>query len=283
MLQVIISPAKQMSCSQDAFSPRGIPPFPETTERIRRALLHIERAGGAAALKELWHVSDKLLEENIKRLHGISPVSSKMDLQDTHVARAVGSALFSYIGIQYQSLAPQVLDLDALTWLEEHLWILSAFYGCVRPFDAVQPYRLEMSTKLALGDARNLYGLWGDSITHVIEDAARRDGSAPAVVNLASAEYAKAVLPHLQPETTIVTCVFGEELRSGKPVQRATASKIARGSMVRWMAEHRLEDVRELARFDVGYRVVGELSSADKLVFLRAPSAQQTKGRATAG
>lgn len=94
------------------------------------------------------------------------------------------------------------------------------------------------------------------------------------MVNLASVEYAKAVLPHLSSDTQVVTCIFGEELRDDKPVQRATASKIARGSMVRWMAERSCADAAELTAFNVGYRFAPELSDQDgrasRLVFLRA-------------
>ena len=81
-------------------------------------------------------------------------------------------------------------------------------------------------------------------------------------------EYAKAVLPRLAGDATAVTCLFGEGIRNGKPIQRSTASKKARGSMVRWMAENKLEDASELTAFDVGYRHFPELSNKNTLVFL---------------
>lgn len=71
---------------------------------------------------------------------------------------------FSYVGIQFRSMAPDVLDAAAFEWLQGHLWVLSALYGCVRPFDAVQPYRLEMGAKLSVDGEKNLYAFWGDSI-----------------------------------------------------------------------------------------------------------------------
>ena len=271
MLQVIISPAKKMRIAADAFAPRGIPPFPERTARLNQALLEIERTQGPEGLKALWRVSDKLLTENIERLHAFAPVASEDCLGDSVAARRVAPAVFSYVGIQYRSMAPEVLDADALTWLQGHLWILSALYGCARPFDAVEPYRLEMGAKLAVDGARDLYGFWGDVIAQAIcgNDEPRHEPC--TVINLASVEYAKAVLPHLPASAKAVTCIFGEGLRNGKPVQRATASKIARGSMVRWMAEHAVEDARDLTRFDVGYTFAPELSSADEstLVFVR--------------
>ena len=272
MLQVIISPAKQMRIDADAFAPRGIPPFPEKTRRLVAALRAIEREQGPAGLKALWRVNDQLLAENVKHLHAFGPVMDEAELDEVPIARLVGPAVFSYVGIQYRSMAPDVLGLDALDWLQGHLWVLSALYGCVRPFDAVEPYRLEMGAKLAVDGARDLYGFWGTDIAGAIEDAGRASGGEPAIVNLASVEYAKAALPHTAPETHIVTCIFGEDIRNGKPVQRATASKIARGSMVRWMAEHGIEDVSELTRFDVGYTFAPELSTEDdrlqNLVFM---------------
>ena len=265
MLQTIISPAKQMLIEADTFAPRSIPPFPGKTRRLIDALRAIEREQGPAGLKALWKVNDKLLAENAERLHEFEPVANEAALDDPSIARLVGPAVFSYVGIQYRSMAPDVLDLDALDWLQEHLWVLSALYGCVRPFDAVEPYRLEMGARLTVDNTRDLYEFWGADIAREIENACHSDGNCPVIVNLASVEYAKAVLPHIIPETQVVTCIFGEDVRDGKPVQRATASKIARGSMVRWMAEHNIENPRELERFDVGYVLVPEFSDGDKI------------------
>lgn len=273
MIQVIISPAKQMSVDNDAFAPRGIPPFPERTERVVCALNDIERTQGTAGLKALWGVSNKLLAENVERLHGFSHVSGAEQLVQPQVSRLLGPAIFSYMGIQYRSMAPEVLNERALDWLQDHLWVLSALYGCARPLDAVQPYRLEMGAKLAIDGARNLYAFWSDALARVICGQDGAGGGEAAVVNLASAEYAKAVLPHLDEQIPVVTCVFSSSLRNGKPVQKSTESKTARGSMVRWMAEHGVESLGELKRFDVGFRFDASLSTEDgprkTFVFMR--------------
>lgn len=264
MLQVIISPAKQMRTAQDAFDVLGIPPFAHQTARLHQALLGIEREDGAAGLQALWNVSDRLLTTCLDTLHEFMPVLSDSDLADPDIARRISPAVMSYHGIQYQSMAPEVMDDEQLTWLQTHLWILSGLCGCVRPFHGVEPYRLEMGAKLAVDDARDLYGFWDDNLACAIAPT----GSNTAVVNLASVEYAKAVLPHLAGDATAVTCLFGEGIRNGKPIQRSTASKKARGSMVRWMAENKLEDVSGLTAFDVGYRHLPELSNKNTLVFL---------------
>lgn len=266
MLQVVISPAKQMRTAQDAFDVLGIPPFAHQTARLHQALLSIESEDGAAGLQALWNVSDRLLTTCLDTLHEFMPVLSDADLPDPDIARRISPAVMSYHGIQYQSMAPEVMDAAQLAWLQNHLWILSGLYGCVRPFHAVEPYRLEMGAKLAVDDARDLYAFWGDKLARAIAPA----GSNTTIVNLASVEYAKAVLPHLAGDATAVTCLFGEGVRNGKPIQRSTASKKARGSMVRWMAENKLEDASELTAFNIGYRHIPELSDKNTLVFMNA-------------
>ena len=244
MLQVIISPAKQMRAAQDAFEVLGIPPFVRETARLHRALLDIERNEGSGGLQALWNVSDKLLGPCLNTLHEFGPILKSGDLDNPALARHLSPAVMSYHGIQYQSMAPEVMDTAQLAWLQNHLWILSGLYGCVRPFHAVEPYRLEMGAKLAVDDARDLYAFWGDKLARAI---------APADSN-----------------ATVVTCLFGEGVRNGKPIQRSTASKKARGSMVRWMAENKLVDASELTAFNIGYRHIPELSDKNTLVFMNA-------------
>lgn len=266
MLQVIISPAKQMRAARDAFEVLGIPPFVHETARLHRALLDIERNEGSGGLQALWNVSDKLLGPCLNTLREFRPILNNGDLDNPALARRISPAIMSYHGIQYQSMAPEVMDSAQLTWLQDHLWILSGLYGCVRPFHAVEPYRLEMGAKLAVDDTRDLYAFWGDKLARAIAPA----GSNTTIVNLASVEYAKAVLPHAAQDTTVITCLFGEDVRNDKPVQRSTASKKARGSMVRWMAENKLEDVSGLTAFNIGYRHIPELSDKNTLVFMNA-------------
>lgn len=266
MLQVIISPAKQMRAARDAFEVLGIPPFVHETARLHRALLDIERNEGSGGLQALWNVSDRLLTTCLDTLHEFMTVLSDADLADPDIARRISPAVMSYHGIQYQSMAPEVMDAAQLAWLQDHLWILSGLYGCVRPFHGVSPYRLEMGAKLSVDGARDLYAFWGNRLAQAIAPA----GSDTTIVNLASAEYAKAVLPRLSTDVTVVTCLFGEGIRNGKPIQRSTASKKARGSMVRWMAENKLEDASELTAFNIGYRHIPELSDKNTLVFMNA-------------
>lgn len=307
MLRVIISPAKKMLAGSESFAARDVPALSGRARVLLDALAGMDDA----ALQRLWHVSDRLLPSCLEALDGLRERGIPMladDLADPAFSSRVSPAVFAYVGLQYQSMAPGVMDEAALAWLQGHLRIVSGLYGCVRPLDAVLPYRLEMGARLAADGgvrpdgARDLYAFWGSAIAREVvrgEGAgmtgggisagsattphAAAPGAAPApdpfasqarpahVVNLASVEYAKAVLPHL-PElgAACTTCVFGEALRDGKPVQRSTASKTARGSMVRWMAEHEVDDPADLPRFDVGYRFAPELSRPGTLVFMRA-------------
>ena len=294
-IQVIISPAKKMRASgagtpADDVMPLGIPPFPEASRRLAARL----KAMDPSQLQVLWGTSDKLTAECVDMTRELVVPASLDEARAPRMAARLTPAVLTYDGIQFRSMAPEVLGTESLEWLQDHLWVLSGLHGCMRPLDAVMPYRLEMGARLATnatakgeGPApRNLYEFWGNVIArHVTGEP---DGEArgatmgigsqktiasvtreTVVVNLASVEYAKAVLPHLG-GTACVTCICGASLRGGKPVQRSTASKAARGSMVRWMAERALDDQADLVRFDVGYRYDAELSSPDRLVFMRA-------------
>ena len=267
MLRVIISPAKKMNPGSDAFAPRAVPMQTPQATRLLAAL----EALTEEQLQALWNVSDRLLPACLNTLDSLRrtglPTTSD-NLADPAWSARLAPALFAYVGLQYQSIAPGVLDEDALAWMADHLRIISGFYGCVRPFDAVLPYRLEMGARLEVDGQRDLYGYWGASIAEALgADLPPHDTL--QVVNLASVEYARAVLPHLSARSSCTTCLFGESVRNGKPVQRSTASKTARGSMVRWMAERAVSDPEDLAHFDLGYRYEPGLSRPDTLVFMR--------------
>ena len=262
-MQLIISPAKQMRASE-TFAALDIPPFPHKTAAIVEELRRIEREEGTKRLQRVWGVSDALLRECLADLSRLEVPQRKDQLGELPYSRILSPALFAYHGVQYQAMAPEVLDQRSLEWLGRHLWILSGLYGAARSFDAVAPYRLELGARLAVDGAPNLYRFWGPDV------AGRILREEPCVLNLASAEYARAVLPHMPESSCAVTCIFGEELRDGHPIQRSVASKKARGSMVRWLAEQQAATLEVLPMFDVGYTFRPDLSST-----------RHKKGRAT--
>ena len=138
-------------------------------------------------------------------------------------------ALLAYDGIQYTYMAPAVFEDGQFDYVQEHLRILSGFYGVVKPLDGVVPYRLEMQAKAAVSGHKNLYDFWGDSLYQEVMD------ESGILINLASKEYSKCIEKYLRPEDRYITCIFGE-LEGGRVVQKGVYAKMARGEMVRFMA-----------------------------------------------
>lgn len=248
-MRIIIAPAKKMIVDTDSFAVEGLPPFLEQTEQLKAVL----QAMSPKELQSLWRCSDAIARLNIERLE-------HMDLR-----RNLTPAVLSYEGIQYRCMAPGVMETAHLNYLREHLRILSGFYGLLRPFDGVTPYRLEMQAKLSMVGCRDLYQFWGNRLVRQL--AAETD----FVLNLASKEYSKAVEPHLPENIRFLTCTFGE-LKGGKIIEKGTQCKMARGQMVRWMAEHKIEVPEDLRGFDqLAYCFHGELSAENHYVFLKKP------------
>lgn len=246
-MRIIISPAKKMNVDTDSFDVEALPQFVEETEKLMAAL----KGMSPEALQKLWKCNDSITALNVERLQN-------MDLR-----RGLTPALLSYEGIQYQYLAPGVLENGGLNYLREHLRILSGFYGLLCPFDGVTPYRLEMQAKLSVDGKKDLYDFWGDRL------AAQLASETDLVLNLASKEYSKAVEPWLPQGVRFLTCVFGE-LKEGRVVEKGTMCKMARGQMLRWMAENQITDPADLPNFnDLEYRFSPERSSENNYVFIK--------------
>lgn len=246
-MRIIISPAKKMNVDTDSFACQGLPQFLPKTERLYERL----RGMSYEELKALWKCNDQIAKLNFERLQ-------TMDLR-----QRLTPAILSYEGIQYQYMAPGVFTYDELEYVQEHLRILSGFYGVLRPFDGVTPYRLEMQAKLSVDGKKDLYDFWGDRL------AAQLASETDLVLNLASKEYSKAVEPWLPQGVRFLTCVFGE-LKEGRVVEKGTMCKMARGQMLRWMAENQITDPADLPNFsDLEYRFSPERSSENNYVFIK--------------
>lgn len=252
MLKIIISPAKKMNVLDEFTCPVTYPAF------LGQALyLHGILSGmSQEELKELWRCSDKLVHANWERLHSYSP------------SRLLTPALLAYEGIQYQYMAPHIFSEAEWEYAVQHLRILSGFYGILRPTDGVVPYRLEMQAKLKTENASHLYDFWGGSLYDKLKEEAVASEYMD-ILNLASAEYSRAILPYIKPPVRCFTCIFGEEVR-GKTKVKATQAKMARGEMVRWMAENQIsnvEDIRDFRRLDYEYQP--GLSTETEYVFIK--------------
>jgi cytoplasmic iron level regulating protein YaaA (DUF328/UPF0246 family) len=160
-------------------------------------------------------------------------------------------------------MGPGVFNYDQFEYIENHLRILSGFYGVLRPFDGVIPYRLEMQSRLINWEYKTLYEFWGEKIAKNIFSESKY------VLNLASQEYSQCISRYLSGNIKFINCTFGE-LNGEKVVQKGTLVKMARGEMVRFMAENNIENVDDIKGFDrLKYRYREEFSTEDDFVFIR--------------
>ena len=246
-MRIIIAPAKKMVTDTDSFAVDSLPQFLERTERLKVIL----QGMSPKALQALWKCNDAIAKLNVERLR-------QMDLR-----RNLTPAVMAYEGIQYRYMAPGVMETAHLEYLREHLRILSGFYGLLRPFDGVTPYRLEMQARLPVDGCRDLYQFWGNRLAQQL--ASETD----LVLNLASKEYSKAVEPHLPKSVRFITCTFGV-WKDGKVIEKGIQCKMARGQMVRWLAEHNITDTAAVQTFDqLDYQFQPSLSTEDHKVFLK--------------
>lgn len=246
-MRIIISPAKKMNVDTDCFPCSSLPRLLPMTERLLERL----RSMPYEELKALWKCNDQIAKLNFERLRN-------MELRQW-----LTPAILAYEGIQYQYMAPNVFTDAELAYVQEHLRILSGFYGVLRPFDGVTPYRLEMQTKLSVGNAKNLYEYWNQKIYQSITD------ETDCVVNLASKEYSRCVSDYLSGDVKLITCVFGER-KDGRIIEKGTMCKMARGEMVRYMAQSQIKQPDQMKCFDrLGYRFSSEDSSNTTYTFIK--------------
>ena len=247
-MKIIISPAKKMNVDTDTFAPLGLPVFLSRTKELMDYMkgLSYEEA------KMLWSCNDKIAAQNFERY-------AQMDLE-----RGLTPAILSYEGIQYQYMSPMVFSETALDYVQKNLRILSGFYGIVKPFDGLTPYRLEMQAKASIGGFKDLYEYWGESLYQELTS----DGE-HLILNLASKEYSKCIEKYLGENDLFVTCVFGEEI-DGKVVQKGTLAKMARGEMVRFLAENEIDSLEGVKNFHgLGYEFSEELSGEKEYIFIK--------------
>jgi len=246
-MRIIISPAKKMNVDTDSLPVRDLPAFLEQTEELCRKL----QSKSPEELQKLWKCNDQIAALNIERLR-------QMDLR-----RNLTPAVLAYEGIQYQYMAPNVFTSKEYDYIQEHLRILSGFYGVLRPFDGVTPYRLEMQAKLKIREAKDLYSYWDNMLAeHIFSET-------DCILNLASKEYSICVSKYLRPKIRFITCVFGEE-KGGKIIEKGTMCKMARGEMVRYMAEHQITKPEDICAFDrLDYAFAPVRSDESTYVFVK--------------
>ena len=234
-MKIILSPAKKMIVDTDNLAPVELPVYIDKTAEV----LNWMKSKSKEELKAIWKCNDKIAEQNFNRL------------ENMNLYNRLTPAVLAYEGIAFQYMAPSVFEIQQFEYLQNHLRILSAFYGILKPMDGVTPYRLEMQAKVGIVDAKNLY------------DDSR------IIINLASKEYSKCIEKYLTPHDRYITIVFCE-LSGDKLVTKGTYAKMARGEMVRFIAENNIENPAEIQKFDrLGYSFRSDLSSDSEYVFER--------------
>ena len=251
----LLSPAKNLNESHE-FTPK----FYSTPPLLNHAaeLMDTLRQLAPQQIAELMHVSDKIALLNTERNQNWQPPFTPDNAK---------LALYLFNGDVYDGIAPRSLAEEHISYIHNHVRILSGLYGILRPLDLMQPYRLEMGTALANPRGKNLYEFWGDIITERLNNTLQCAEDS-IVINLASQEYFKAVHPQ-KLHARIITPVFQDE-KDGKYKIISFYAKRARGLMVRYAAQHAIENAEQLKNFDLdGYQYNAAASNENEWIFQR--------------
>ncbi|WP_075342831.1 peroxide stress protein YaaA [Tenacibaculum agarivorans] len=252
-MKIIISPAKSLDFETKANTEQYTTPnFLEQSEKLNKKLKTLSRK----KLSELMRISDDLSALNYDRNQNWS---RPFDLDNAK------QAVYSFTGEVYRGIDITTLDEGKLPSLQDKLRILSGLYGLLKPLDLIQPYRLEMGTRLKVGRTENLYKFWGDTLANSLNEELQDD---ELLVNLASAEYFKA-LPKKTLKVEMITPVF-KDFKNGQYKTIMTFAKKARGLMVRYIIDNDVETIEQLKAFNTdGYGFSEEMSEGNELVFTR--------------
>jgi len=250
---VVISPAKRLDWAE-----RGVdasePAFQADAVRLARTARNLT----LGKLQKLMNLSPELARLNRDRFQVF---------QDAPAADVTRPAALAFAGDTYLGLEAGSLDPEELAWAQEHLRILSGLYGLLRPLDAIQPYRLEMGSRLKTRRGKSLYDYWRDQLSKALNAQGEQVG-AQVLVNCASQEYFGAVAPKAL-KLRVITPVFLED-KGGTPTIVSFFAKRARGAMARYIVQNRLSDPAALKDFGAGgYAFDAGLSDVDRPVFMR--------------
>ena len=251
-----MSPAKALDYETPL--PPDLPATPPLFAKRSAELIAVLRRKSPQQVAELMHLSDALAGLNVARYEAFSP---------RFTAKNSRPAVLAFNGDVYEGLQARTLKAAELDWLQQHLCILSGLYGVLRPLDRMQPYRLEMGTRLQTEAGGNLYQFWGTQIADYLNQRLAGQKT-PIVVNLASQEYFKAVDRKVL-QARVIDCVF-EDYKGGGYKIISFHAKRARGLMMRYAAQHRISSPQKLQGFDLeGYAFAPAASEPDRLVFRR--------------
>lgn len=244
-MKIIIAPAKIMKIDRDSFPIQSKPQFLDKTRILERFL----KSRSNEQLKDLWHASENVTKQSI------------LQLENMNLDERLTPAILAFSGIQYQYMAPDLFTQPALDYIQKNLRILSGFYGMLRPFDGVCPYRLELNTKMVGFRDYSLYHFWGSDIA---ENLFQEDN---IVIDLASKQYTRLVKPYLSQGRQLITVDF-QELKNDKWKTVGVHAKMARGEMVRYIAEKQIKNPTDLQDFnDFEFQFEPDVSTKDHYAF----------------
>ncbi|MGE8320122.1 MAG: peroxide stress protein YaaA [Comamonas sp.] len=256
----LLSPAKSLDY-ESPLPPALAKKLPATEPQFvpqSAKLIEVLRAKTPAQIAGLMDLSDKLAALNTARYAAWEP--------RFHAGNA-RQAVLAFNGDVYDGLEARSLTPKQLEWAQQHVAILSGLYGVLRPLDLMQPYRLEMGTRLATGRGQSLYDFWGSRIADYLNQQQAGE-ERPIVVNLASQEYFRSVDRRVL-RARVVDCTF-EDWKNGQYKIISFFAKKARGLMARHAVQHRAGTLAALKKFDAdGYAFAADVSTADHLVFRR--------------
>ncbi len=253
-MQIITSPSKTQKFNGREFHQYSLPQLHKKTKYIIDLLKKMNRE----ELADLLKTSDKLTHSTFRRIHGFT---TNFTLQNA------SQALFTYQGDAYSAIAADRYTDEEMRFAQKHLFILSALHGILRPLDLIQPYRLDMTTPLAIAGAENLYQYWRGSVTEII-NSTLLENEDRTLINLASAEYAKIVG---KPELlgTMLTITF-KQRHQGKYRAIPIHAKRARGLMVHYVIRNRISEPLRLRDFcEDGYIFCAAESTEKEWLFCR--------------
>ncbi|RTZ98853.1 MAG: peroxide stress protein YaaA [Deltaproteobacteria bacterium] len=253
---MVLSPSKGQEFDHPA------PPFahtiPDHLEQSVRLIGELKKLT-QPDLRQLMDISDKIADLNVKRYRAFSVPFTPENARQ---------ALFAFKGDVYSRIPADSYSRKDLAYAQDHLRILSGLYGTLRPLDLIQPYRLEMKTRLKTTAGDNLYDFWGERITQSLNAAMAALEETPVLVNLASTEYFKAIKP--KKLTGRLLTLHFKEIKNGKSKVIAIFAKRARGMMAHFMIKNRIKNPEEIKQFDTaGYRFSTGDSDADNWRFVR--------------
>ena len=247
---VVVSPAKKLNMSLVDNLKISEPHFKKNVNE----LVNVVRGLSVKDLEKLMDISTTLAEQNKDRFNDFGNQQKK-------------AAAFAFAGDTYKGLSIEKFEMEDLDWAQKHLRILSGLYGLLRPLDEIEPYRLEMGSKLKGAHGSSLYDYWGNKISENLNQHAKEIGS-KILVNCASNEYFNAInLNSLL--LKVITPIFMER-KNGKEKVISFFAKNARGAMARFIIQNRLKSEEDIKKFDLdGYNYSAEKSGEGKLVFIR--------------